>query len=136
MGTGRRPTVLAPSQKRREQLRLAKREHRRRQRGAGLTLCQVAVSPHLGELLREAVRHPDIAPRLEDWLAVEVIDVRAWPQLHLLCWNRHERWITGVEALSLYERNWRFIAPAELSPEEARFVEQLTRRHGRGILHV
>lgn len=122
--------------KRREQLRIAKREQRRRERTAGLASCQIVIPQAVAELLREAARHPDVMLRLASWLELEIVDARDWPQLDLLCWNRRERRITGAEALALYERNWRFIAPSELSEDEARFIARLAGRHGHGVLHV
>ena len=136
MPTALQRATSANLAKRREQLRRAKRDQRGRQRDAGLALCQLAVPRRIGELLREAAKHADVLHRLEPWLELEVVDITNWPQLQLLCWNRHERWIAGAEALALYERNWRFITPAELSPEEALFIERLAQRHGSGVLHV
>jgi hypothetical protein len=59
------------------------------------------------------------------------------PQLRLIAWNRnpHDA-ISGEEAFDLYERNWRFVDEAAMSPHERAVVARLTREYGKGILHV
>lgn len=59
------------------------------------------------------------------------------PQLRLIAWNRnpHDA-ISGEEAFDLYERNWRFVDEAAMSPRERAVVDRLTREYGKGILHV
>lgn len=60
-----------------------------------------------------------------------------FPQLRLIAWNRNPQdVITGAEAFDLYERNWRFVDLAAMSPRERTVLERLTREYGNGILHV
>ncbi|HCX88140.1 MAG TPA: hypothetical protein DG761_08945 [Gammaproteobacteria bacterium] len=66
---------------------------------------------------------------LEDFL----VDIQRWPALRELAWNRVDRWIPAEEALSLYERNWRFVEPEHLSIEEKALIDRLTERHGGGV---
>lgn len=60
-----------------------------------------------------------------------------YPQLEKLAWQ-----LKGVadvaprEALDLYERNWRHVDQAALSPHEAELIDALTRRFGGGRLLV
>ena len=122
--------------RRARQLRLAKQRQRARQRSGGLTPCQVTIATALVKTLLEATRRPEIAQRLREWLALEVIDLEAYPQLRLIAWSRRDRWISGVEALALYERNWRFVDPAELTASEAQLIRTLALRHGNGALNV
>jgi hypothetical protein len=65
-----------------------------------------------------------------------VIDLQAWPALRELAWNRTNRWITGQEALALYERNWRFVDQASLDPRERELIGDLAQRFGAGHLNV
>jgi hypothetical protein len=115
---------------------LAKQRQRSRQRSEGLAPCQVTITKALVRPLLEATRRPDTAQRLQEWLALEVIDLEQFPQLRLLAWSRRDRWISGAEALALYERNWRFVDPAELTVSEAQLIRGLTMRHGNGVLNV
>jgi len=127
----------APSmERRRKQLRTAKREQRSRQQRRGLVPCQVVVPRAVAELLREAAKRPDVMDRLRTWLAPEVVEIAAWPQLREICWSRHDRWISGADALAIYERNWRFVSRESLTEAEARLIRDLAGRHGNGVLNV
>lgn len=44
--------------------------------------------------------------------------------------------ISEVEALSLYERNWRFVDQAAMPAHERELVERLVRDYGNGVLLV
>lgn len=121
---------------RHEQLRLAKRAQRSRDRAAGRVLCQVKLSPAVSERLRHALTFPDFESRLERFLEDEVIDAREYPELALLCWNRADRFLPAREAFALYERNWRFVDAARLSPQERGLVDRLVQRYGNGVLNA
>jgi len=129
-------TSAAAMERRRKQLRAAKREQRSRQKRRGLVPCQVVVPRVVAELLREAAKRPDVMDRLRTWLAPEVVEIAAWPQLRELCWSRHDRWISGADALAIYERNWRFVSQVSLTEAEARLIRDLAGRHGNGVLNV
>lgn len=126
---------LPTLEKRRLQLRLAKREQRLRQRREGLVPCQVVVPKSLAASLREVAKRPDLTEQLRAWLTLEAIEVAAWPQLSLLCWGRHDQWISGADALATYERNWRFVAPDRLTAAEENLIRGLVERHGKGAFN-
>lgn len=65
-----------------------------------------------------------------------MIDIDQYPNLRLLCWNRADRWIGEVEALSLYERNWRLVDQTNMPRHERELVEKLVREHGNGVMLV
>ena len=127
--------VKGAQEKRLRQLREAKRKQRSRQDQAGLVPCQVVVPRELAAPLREVARRPDLVEQPRAWLALEAIEVAAWPQLDHLCWGRHDRWISGADALATYERNWRFVAPEALTAAEAELIRGLVERHGKGVFN-
>ena len=131
---GGRPT--ADLLRRREQLRVAKRAQRERDREARLALCQVKLRPATAEKLRRAIAIPGFEDTLARFLDESLVDVQAYPNLQLLCWNRAERFIPSSDAFALYERNWRFVDEKTLQPEERELIERLTRAHGGGLLNV
>ena len=118
-----------------EQLRAAKRRQRARQRRENIVPIQLELPAEQAERLRVARRGTAFASRLEALLDEAVVDIQAWPTLRELAWNRRDRWIPAEEAFSLYERNWRFVDPARLEPEEARLIERLRTAHGGNSLH-
>lgn len=121
---------------RREQLRLAKRAQRDRDREAGLVLCQVKLSPATAEKLRGAMAIPGFEDTLARFLDESLVDIHAYPNLHLLCWNRTERFIPASDAFALYERNWRFVDESALQPAEHELIQRLARDYGGGMLNV
>jgi hypothetical protein len=44
--------------------------------------------------------------------------------------------LDGADALAIYERNWRFIVPEELTVEERQLLETLVADYGSGVLNV
>ena len=129
-----RPDAELPH--RREQLRLAKRAQRDRDRDAGLVLCQIKLRPSTAERLRRAIAIAGFEDTLARFLEDSLVDVQAYPNLQLLCWNRAERYIPAAEAFGLYERNWRFVDEKMLLPAEHLLIERLTHTHGGGLLNV
>jgi len=68
---------------------------------------------------------------------MDKILINQYPQLHLICWNRDEdRLVTPEEALSLYERNWKYVDESALSDDEKALIDRLVEKHGNGILNV
>lgn len=118
-----------------EQLRQAKRRQRARQQGAGIVHVQLELPAEQANKLRAARREPRFTAALEAFLDEAVVDLRAWPALRELAWNRRDRWIPAQEALALYERNWRFVDEHRLDPTEARLIERLRARHGGGAMN-
>lgn len=69
--------------------------------------------------------------------APETVRVGDFPQLRAIAWQlRAETELTGVEALQLYERNWRHVDQAAMSDEERALVQQLVDTHSGGVLLV
>src|SRR5689334_12221134 len=87
-----------------EQLRVAKREQRDRQRRAGLAEIQLRVRQGDAERLRLASTTPRFEKALAAFLDDLVLDLQQWPALRDLAWNRRGRWIAAEDAFALYER--------------------------------
>jgi len=119
-----------------EQLRRAKRAQRERERAAGLVGIQLRVPAALAKRLRTAAASPTFARQMDRLLDDVVVDIERWPRLRDLAWNRKDRWIPADEALSLYERNWRFIEGEHLGKDEEALIERLKARYGSGVLNA
>ena len=119
-----------------EQLRAAKRAQRQRERRAGLTTIELRLPVTQAERLRAAVNLPGFKPALDQFLQDIVLDIDQWPTLRELAWNRAVRWIPAEEALALYERNWRFVQPQQLTQAESDLINHLKHRFGGGMLNV
>lgn len=65
-----------------------------------------------------------------------LLHIDDYPELALLAWNRVVREIAPKEALDLYERNWRFVDHAHMTPAEADLLKQLVAQYGNNVLHV
>jgi len=119
-----------------EQLRAAKRTQRQKERRAGLTTVALRLSAGQARRLRAVANTPGFRQALDEFLQDQVIDIKQWPTLRELAWNRADRWIPAEEALALYERNWRFVEPAQLTREEAALINHLKNQFGGGVMHV
>jgi hypothetical protein len=65
------------------------------------------------------------------------IRIDDYAQLKRLAWNLPVgTTLSPTEALNLYERNWRHVDSAALSPIERAFIESLVQTVGRGHLLV
>jgi hypothetical protein len=70
-------------------------------------------------------------------IMVQTVRIGDYPQLHRAAWHVDEETIvTEGEALGLYERNWRYVDAAAMSPEEKRFLAHLADRLSHGRLLV
>jgi hypothetical protein len=121
---------------RREQLRLAKRAQRARERRAGLINVQVRLDAADAALLRTALARPGFGQRLREFLGEAMISVANYPNLAALCWNRTDRFVTDEEAFRLYERNWRFVDVKRMKAAERELIGRLAARFGKGVLNV
>jgi hypothetical protein len=119
-----------------EQLRLAKRAQRDRDRNAGLVLSQFKLRAPTAKRMRQAMAIPGFEAELGALLDEAIVEVRRYPNLRLLCWNRTEPILTARDAFALYERNWRFVDTKNLGEDERRLIEKLTRKYGNGVLNV
>ena len=117
-------------------LRAAKRAQRRREKQAGLGTVELRLPTEQAERLRAAMKTPGFDPAFDRFLEQLVVDVDRWPGLRELTWNRADRWIPSEEALSIYERNWRFVDPGELSRDELDLIDRLKRQFGGGVLNA
>ena len=66
----------------------------------------------------------------------ETIDVREYPELALLCWNRAHPHIAPEDAFRLYEREWRLIDPERMTPRERELLHRLTEEFGQGVINA
>ena len=121
---------------RREQLRAAKQRQRRRDREAGLDLYQIKLPSDLRERLKAGMREEHFVSRLHDFLRQEMVEVGAYPNLELVCWNRNVRFMTRREAFALYERNWRWIDTASLPEHERALIQDLSSEFGAGVINA
>lgn len=119
-----------------EQIRAAKRAQREREREAGIVAVELRLPLDQAERLRAAVATVRFKTALNDFLEDVVLDINAWPKLRELAWNRADRWMPAEDALAIYERNWRFVEPAELTRAEAALIDRLKHRYGGGVLNV
>lgn len=119
-----------------EQLRLAKRAQRAREREAGLVIARLKLPVALAERLAFAGRQEGFETAFSVFLRAETIEIADYPQLKLLCWNRRGRFVSAREAWELYERNWRFVERDQLEAPEQELIGMLAARFGRGVMNV
>ena len=129
-----RPKISALTRK--EQLRQAKRAQRQRERQAGLVTLELCLPIEQAQQLRVAANNPGFHQALDKFIQDLVVDIEHWPVLNELAWNRTDRWIPAEEALALYERNWRFVEPQQLTRAEADFIDRLKNQFGNGVLNA
>ncbi len=66
-----------------------------------------------------------------------MITVADYPQLQLIAWSRQPGAVLEErEALALYEANWRFIEPDQLTEQERILIDFLRNTYGNGVLNV
>ena len=118
------------------QVRVAKRAQRQRDRDAGLILCQLKLRKEVAERLRLAVAIPGFDAELEKFLGDAVVEVRKFPNLQLLSWNRVDQFLTARDAFGLYERNWKFVDTKNMTDGERELIRRLTEKWGRGVMNV
>lgn len=95
------------------------------------TWLSVATALGLAVELRDVNAPPETQP------LPERIRLDAYPQLRKLAWQlAGVESLTPKEALDLYERNWRHVETASLSPDERALIDQLSRALGAGRLLV
>jgi transcriptional regulator with XRE-family HTH domain len=79
----------------------------------------------------------ELIPKEEDvsrkgWIPAQVL-ISDYPQLKQLAWQIHAATkLTPIEALSLYERNWRHIDLQNMDPLERDLVDALQTAFGKG----
>ncbi len=118
-----------------EQLRVAKRAQRERQRAAGIRPVELVLEDRQAARFRAAAASPHFRAAFEHLLGELAIDRTEWPVLQEITWNRADRWIPADEALALYERNWRHVDATHLRADEAELIQRLVDRFGGGIFN-
>ena len=121
---------------RREQLRLAKRAQRARERAAGMMAVPLKLAARDAERMRAAMARPEFTSRLRRLLDDTLVEIAAYDNLAALCWNRRDRYLGAEEAFRLYERNWRLVDQRRMKPAERALIERLAARYGNGVLNV
>ena len=121
---------------RREQLRLAKRAQRARERDAGMVVVPFKLAARDAERVRAAMSRPGFTRQLRGLLDDALIEIAAYENLAALCWNRRDRYLGAEEAFRLYERNWRLVDTRRMKPAERALIERLAARYGNGVLNV
>lgn len=134
--TGRPGRPKTNPRPRLEQLRIAKRMQRQRDRDAGLALCQVKLPQKTAQRLRHALAIPGFDAELQTFLDNAIVETRKFPNLNLLCWNRATPFLTGRDAFGLYERNWRFVDTKTMPDDERALLRRLAEKYGGGVLNV
>jgi len=119
-----------------EQLRLAKRAQRERERKAGLIIARLKLPVALADRLTFAARQEGFEALLHAFLETETVEVAKYPQLKLLCWNRRSEFISVREAWDLYERNWSFVERVRMDPLQSKLLSSLSTRFGGGVMIV
>jgi hypothetical protein len=119
-----------------EQVRAAKRAQRERERAAGVRSVSFKLGARDGERLRVALQQPDFETQFGLLLDDLVVEVAAYENLALLCWNRRARYISAADAFALYERNWRLVDQRRIKAAERALIERLAVRYGNGVLNV
>lgn len=119
-----------------EQLRAAKQRERARRRKAGLRKVELVLPENDAARLRTALAQTGFRGAAARLLDEYVVDLRRYPALRELAWNRADRWVPAPEALALYERNWRHVDQQSLVDDERALIERLARTFGKGQLNV
>ena len=96
-------------------------------------LLKARAHKHLGSTFPSCIALLDC---LQHFIQIEVLNVKDYPQLHLLCWARHSDHITRSDAFSLYEGNWRFIDENALDVGERQLITALSSEFGKGVINA
>jgi len=124
-----------PNALRLEQLRNAKQRQRYRDNANGLGLYQIKLPTRHIEKLKAGMKDEAFVSRLFDFIDAEVIDVREYPTLNLLCWNRVQPLLSRKEAFQTYEGNWRHVVENKMDQRELDLLATLKNEFGRGVIN-
>jgi len=124
-----------PNALRQKQLRNAKQRQRNRDKANGFSLYQIKLPARLVGKLKVGMRDETFVTRLFDFVDLEVIDVREYPTLKLLCWNRDQIFMTRKEAFHVYEGNWRHVVENRMDQIELDLLVALKNEFGRGVIN-
>ncbi len=121
---------------RQEQLRLAKRRQREREKQRGLAVYQLRLPRNLAEKLKEGNRHTDFMGALHALIDRQIIHIDDYENLRMLTWNRAIRFTTRADAFRLYEDNWRHVDTKTMGAGERELIRDLAQEFGNGIIHA
>ena len=124
-----------PKALRLEQLRNAKRRQRDRDKADGFSLYQIKLPTRLVEKLKAGMNEETFVARLFDFVDKEIVDVRDYPTLKLLCWNRDQAFITRKKAFQVYEGNWRHVDESKMDQRELNLLATLKNEFGQGVIN-
>ena len=105
--------------RRREQLGLATRRQRHREKWQSLLTCQLGLPRRLADNLQAGTKHSDIEHVLYQYLDKQTFCIDDYVDLRLLAWNRAGRYATLRRTFGLYERNWRHVDTATVRDAES-----------------
>ncbi len=125
-----------PGDIRREQLRLAKRRQRQREKQHDLATYQLRLPQLLAGRLQAGRKEPEFVQTLEAFIHHQVLCIDDYENLKLLAWNRTGKFVTRREAFQLYEGNWRHVDRDAMAPEERKLIAQLTQEFGKGVINA
>ena len=124
-----------PKALRLKQLRSAKRRQRDRDKADGFSLYQIKLPTGLAEKLKAGMKDEAFTARLFEFIDTEIVDVRDYPTLKLLCWNRSQPLLTRKEAFQVYEGNWRHVQEHNMDRKELDLLATLKMELGRGVIN-
>ena len=124
-----------PKALRLEQLRNAKRRQRDRDKADGFSLYQIKLPTRLVGKLKAGMNEETFVARLFDFVDKEIVDVRDYPTLKLLCWNRDQAFITRKKAFQVYEGNWRHVDESKMDQRELNLLATLKNEFGQGVIN-
>ena len=125
-----------PTAARREQLRLAKKRQRAREKQRGLATYQLRLPHRLAEKLKAGGKRAGFVEALQAFIDHEVLCIDDYDNLRLIAWNRAGRFMTRAEAFQLYECNWRHVDQTGMDAEERELIAQLAQEHGNGVINA
>ena len=73
--------------------------------------------------------------RLFGFIDEEIVNVRDYPTLKLLCWNRDQPSISRHEAFQVYEGNWRHVDENRMDLGELDLLATLKNEYGQGLIN-
>ena len=124
-----------PNALRLKQLRSAKKRQRDRDKADGFSLYQIKLPKRLLEKLKAGMNVETFVVKLSDFVDQEMVDVRDYPALKLLCWNRNQLFVTRKKAFQIYEGNWRHVDESKMDQRELDLLMALKNEFGQGVIN-
>ncbi len=118
-----------------KQLRSAKKRQRDRDKADGFNLYQIKLPNRLVEKLKAGMKDETFVAKLSDFVDREIVDVRDYPALRLLCWNLNQPFVTRKKAFQVYEGNWRHVDESKMDQGELNLLAALKNEFGQGVIN-